>query len=169
MVPRGNQVREQASVKMVHLVLQAARQEPVAFDGHGASVHQGQDSLHAGAAQDVRIHLGDAQATFPVRHIPAEGVQDGIDEIQWHDLRQRGRASVHFQPCSSGVRGRNIDGDHLNGSSHLRSGQAYAPLGQGFLHVVQEGKKVFVDVNHGAAFLPQKGVSVLKNVKNHGG
>ena len=44
-------------------------QEPVEFDGHGASVNQGQDGLHAGAAQDVRIHLGDAQAAFPERNM----------------------------------------------------------------------------------------------------
>lgn len=46
--------------------------------------------------------------------------------------------------------------------------QAYASLGQGFLHIVQEGKDIPVDMNHGPAFLSQKRMSVLKNIKNHG-
>ena len=48
------------------------------------------------------------------------------------------------------------------------SSQAYASLGQGFLHIVQEGKDIPVDMNHGPAFLSQKRMSVLKNIKNHG-
>ena len=41
MVAGGNQVRKQASVKVVYLVLQAARQQSVAFHSHSPSVHHG--------------------------------------------------------------------------------------------------------------------------------
>ena len=56
----------------------------------------------------------------------------------------------------------------MDGPAHLRRSQAYASLGQGFLHIVQEGKDIPVDMNHGPAFLSQKRISVLKNIKNHG-
>ena len=95
-------------------------------------------------------------------------MQDGIDKIQGHDSGQRSWASIHFQPGSSCVCGRDVDGDQLDGPAHLRRGQAYASLGQGFLHIVQEGKDIPVDMNHGPAFLSQKRMSVLKNIKNHG-
>ena len=91
-----------------------------------------------------------------------------MDEIQGHDLGQSSGASVHFQPGSGCICGGDVDGDHLNGPAYLRRGQAYASLGQGFLHIVQEGKDISVDMNHRPAFLSQKRMSVLKNIKNHG-
>lgn len=91
-----NQIREQASVKVVHFMLQAAGKQPVAFKGHGVSVHQGERSLHAGSSQDIRVHFGNAQTAFTVRNLFTKRVQDRIDEVQGHDFFQRGRNAIDF-------------------------------------------------------------------------
>ena len=168
MVLRRNDVREQAAVKVVHFVLQAARQKAVALDGNGLSVHQGERGFYAGTPHDVRIYFGNAEASFPVRYFFAEEMQDRVDEVQRHKLRQRGGAAVHFQPRGGSVREGDVDGDHLDGAAHLRRRQSYACLRQRLLHVFQEVKNIGIDMDDGTAFLPQGGMPVLQNVKNHG-
>ena len=168
MVLRRNDVREQAAVKVIHFMLQTACQKAVAFDGNGPSVHQNERGFYAGTPRDVRIYLGDAQAPFPVRDFFAEGVEDRVDEVQRHKLCQRGRAAVHFQPRGGGVREGDVDGDHLDGTAHLRRRQSDASLRQCFLHVLQKAEDVGIDMDNGTAFLPEGGMPVLQNVKNHG-
>ena len=154
----GSQVHDGDAVQMVGLMADAPGQHTLGLNLEGVAVPVKGAGLHPLGPGDLAVAAGERQAAL----VQGNHLVGLLQNFRVHELDElQGRGIL--LPLGD-VPLVNAD-EHPAHYPHLRAGQAVAVgVGQGFLHVVQQGSQTVVKLGHRAADLFQNGIAVLYNI-----
>ena len=148
-------------------MLRGAGEQPGAFENDVLSVELLGADRHPFGAADVRVDIGDAEATFGSDLFTFRGANLGIDEHQRHGGRQVLRFAIDKQ-LGRFVRGGDVDdGEQERLADLLRCQPEPFRGAHGLQHVLGELAKLGRDAVDALALLAQDRVTVFDDVQNH--